>query len=499
MSNTAEMDAQEIINYIATAPKKTPVKLYVREKPGMKVQWGNVHVYGGRRGKTVFGDWNELKAILDANADSIDYYDVENDCRNSAVPMLDLKGINARIEPGAIIRDRVEIGDRAVIMMGAIINIGSVIGEGSMIDMGAVLGGRAMDIVHTPEALQRYMKEAVSVSNESPVLLDRFLDDAVEMDVDAVADGHEVQVAGVMEHIEQAGVHSGDSACSLPPYSLPAAVVEEIKRQTKLMAEALNVVGLMNVQFAVQHAHSENPVIYVLEVNPRASRTVPFVSKATGNPVAAIAARVMAGQTLAEQGVNLEVTPRYVSVKEAVFPFSKFLGVDPVLGPEMRSTGEVMGVGRDFGEALFKSQLAAGSRLPERGSVFISGRQVGKPKAVVCAHQLHQAGFPLVATAGTAHVIQQAGIPCRTVGRIGDAAGDVIGMMEAGDITLVIMSVAEHEGELNDARAIRKLALAKQITYYTTMAGGLAASEGIRHMRSVQVYDLQGLHAGTLP
>ena len=379
------------------------------------------------------------------------------------------------------------------------IRLAAEIGYPLVVRPSYVLGGRAMDIVHTPEALQRYMKEAVSVSNESPVLLDRFLDDAVEMDVDAVADGHEVQVAGVMEHIEQAGVHSGDSACSLPPYSLPAVVVEEIKRQTKLMAEALNVVGLMNVQFAVQHAHSENPVIYVLEVNPRASRTVPFVSKATGNPVAAIAARVMAGQTLAEQGVNLEVTPRYVSVKEAVFPFSKFLGVDPVLGPEMRSTGEVMGVGRDFGEALFKSQLAAGSRLPERGSVFISVRECDKPKAVVCAHQLHQAGFPLVATAGTAHVIQQAGIPCRTVGRIVDAAGDVIGMMEAGDITLVIMSVAEHEGELNDARAIRKLALAKQITYYTTMAGGLAASEGIRHMRSVQVYDLQGLHAGTLP
>ena len=379
------------------------------------------------------------------------------------------------------------------------IRLAAEIGYPLVVRPSYVLGGRAMDIVHTPEALQRYMKEAVSVSNESPVLLDRFLDDAVEMDVDAVADGHEVQVAGVMEHIEQAGVHSGDSACSLPPYSLPAVVVEEIKRQTKLMAEALNVVGLMNVQFAVQHAHSENPVIYVLEVNPRASRTVPFVSKATGNPVAAIAARVMAGQTLAEQGVNLEVTPRYVSVKEAVFPFSKFLGVDPVLGPEMRSTGEVMGVGRDFGEALFKSQLAAGSRLPERGSVFISVRECDKPKAVVCAHQLHQAGFPLVATAGTAHVIQQAGIPCRTVGRIGDATGDVIGMMEAGDITLVIMSVAEHEGELNDARAIRKLALAKQITYYTTMAGGLAASEGIRHMRSVQVYDLQGLHAGTLP
>ena len=233
------------------------------------------------------------------------------------------------------------------------IRLAAEIGYPLVVRPSYVLGGRAMDIVHTPEALQRYMKEAVSVSNESPVLLDRFLDDAVEMDVDAVADGHEVQVAGVMEHIEQAGVHSGDSACSLPPYSLPAVVVEEIKRQTKLMAEALNVVGLMNVQFAVQHAHSENPVIYVLEVNPRASRTVPFVSKATGNPVAAIAARVMAGQTLAEQGVNLEVTPRYVSVKEAVFPFSKFLGVDPVLGPEMRSTGEAMGGGRARGGARF--------------------------------------------------------------------------------------------------------------------------------------------------
>ena len=493
------MNAQEIINYIATAPKKTPVKIYVNLREPVDFASCGAKVFGEGLSLVVFGNWADLEPVVTANAAAIADIVIENDRRNSGVPLLDIRNIRARIEPGAVIREKVEIGEGAVIMMGAVINIGAVIGEGTMIDMGAVLGGRAMDIVHTPEALQRYMKEAVSVSNESPVLLDRFLDDAVEMDVDAVADGHEVQVAGVMEHIEQAGVHSGDSACSLPPYSLPAVVVEEIKRQTKLMAEALNVVGLMTVQFAVQHAHSENPVIYVLEVNPRASRTVPFVSKATGNPVAAIAARVMAGQTLAEQGVNLEVTPPYVSVKEAVFPFSKFLGVDPVLGPEMRSTGEVMGVGRDFGEALFKSQLAAGSRLPERGSVFISVRECDKPKAVVCAHQLHQAGFPLVATAGTAHVIQQAGIPCRTVGRIGDAAGDVIGMMEAGDITLVIMSVAEHEGELNDARAIRKLALAKQITYYTTMAGGLAASEGIRHMRSVQVYDLQGLHAGTLP
>lgn len=359
-----------------------------------------------------------------------------------------------------------------------------------------VLGGRAMDIVHSPDALKRYMAEAVSVSNESPVLLDRFLDDAIEMDVDAVCDGDDVQVAGVMEHIEQAGVHSGDSACALPPYSLSDDVVNEVKRQTRLMAKALGVVGLMNVQFAVKDAHSETPTIYVLEVNPRASRTVPFVSKATGHSVAAIAALVMAGAKLKDLGVDLEATPKYVSVKEAVFPFAKFLGVDPVLGPEMRSTGEVMGVGVTFGEALFKSQLAAGSRLPETGRVFISVKEEDKPKAVVCAHRLHMAGYPLIATAGTAKVIQSAGIPCKVIGRVGDPTGDAVRLMNEGDITLVIMSVAEEEGELKDARSIRQTALARQITYYTTMAGGLAAAEGITHLRNMQVYSLQDLHAG---
>ena len=358
-----------------------------------------------------------------------------------------------------------------------------------------VLGGRAMDIVHSPDALKRYMTEAVSVSNESPVLLDRFLDDAIEMDVDAVCDGDEVQVAGVMEHIEQAGVHSGDSACALPPYSLSDDVVNEVKRQTRLMAKALGVVGLMNVQFAVKDAHSETPTIYVLEVNPRASRTVPFVSKATGQSVAAIAALVMAGAKLKDLGVNLETTPKYVSVKEAVFPFAKFLGVDPVLGPEMRSTGEVMGVGETFGEALFKSQLAAGSRLPEKGRVFISVKEEDKPKAVVCAHRLHMAGYPLIATAGTAKVIQSAGIPCKVIGRVGDPTGDAVRLMNEGDITLVIMSVAEEEGELMDARSIRQTALASQITYYTTMAGGLAAAEGIGHLRNMQVNRLQSLHS----
>lgn len=362
-----------------------------------------------------------------------------------------------------------------------------------------VLGGRAMDIVHTPEALMRYMKEAVKVSNDSPVLLDRFLDDAVEMDVDAVSDGEQVQVPGIMEHIEQAGVHSGDSACSLPPYSLAPSVVEEVKRETRLMAKALGVIGLMNVQFAVKFAHSEHPEVYVLEVNPRASRTVPFVSKATGRQIAKIGARVMVGDSLRKQGCDLEHFPRYFSVKEAVFPFTKFLGYDPVLGPEMRSTGEVMGVGRDFGEALFKSQLAAGSKLPDRGTVFISVRDRDKPKAVVAAHLLHQAGFPLAATPGTADMLQQAGIPCHVMEKVSNGHPQIIEKIRTHEISLVIMSVAEDEDELNDARAIRKTALASGVTYYTTMAGGLAAAQGIRQMRSVQVYDLQSLHSGALP
>lgn len=262
-----------------------------------------------------------------------------------------------------------------------------------------VLGGRAMDIVHNSKELMRYMHEAIVVSEDSPVLLDHFLDDAVEMDVDAVSDGKEVKIGGLMQHVEAAGVHSGDSACSLPPYSLREDILQEVRRQTVVMAKALGVVGLMNVQFAVKNAVTENPLIYVLEVNPRASRTVPFVSKATGVPLAKIAARCMVGDSLEKQGVKVEVKPSYVCVKEAVFPFAKFLGVDPVLGPEMRSTGEVMGVGRTFGEALFKSQLGAGNMLPPAGAtVFISVRDEDKPRAIVVAAELADAGYKLVAT-----------------------------------------------------------------------------------------------------
>ncbi len=364
-----------------------------------------------------------------------------------------------------------------------------------------VLGGRAMEIVHTPERLELYMTKAVKVSPESPVLLDRFLDDAIELDVDAVCDGETVAVAGVMEHIEQAGVHSGDSACSLPPYSLSDEVVAEIRRQTRAMAKALGVVGLMNVQFAIQNPHAANPDIYVLEVNPRASRTVPFVSKATGRPLAKIAVRAMAGETLAAQGFDvetLEKAPPYYCVKEAVFPFAKFLGVDPVLGPEMRSTGEVMGVGRTFAEALRKSQVAAASSLPESGTCFISVRNSDKTKAIVCAHELAHAGFELIATEGTAKVILSAGIPCRSVSRVHEGRPNVIDLIKNHEISLVVMSVAEHESELDDAAAIRRTCLAEQVTYYTTMAGGLAAAEGIRAGRKGDVYDLQDLHAEAL-
>lgn len=357
-----------------------------------------------------------------------------------------------------------------------------------------VLGGRAMEIVHETRDLERYMREAVKVSNDSPVLLDRFLNDAIECDVDALCDGKRVFIGGVMEHIEQAGVHSGDSACSLPPYSLSQATVDELKRQTAAMAKALNVVGLMNVQFAIQQKDGQD-IVYVLEVNPRASRTVPYVSKATGMSLAKIAARCMAGQSLDEQGVGAEVVPPYFSVKEAVFPFNKFPGVDPVLGPEMRSTGEVMGVGKSFGEALFKSQLAAGSRLPERGTVLLTVKDSDKPHAVSVARMLHDMGYPLVATRGTASAIEAAGIPVRVVNKVKDGRPHIVDMLKNGELALVFTTVDETRTAIADSRSIRMSALANRVPYYTTMAGARAAVEGLKHMQSLEVYDLQGLHA----
>jgi carbamoyl-phosphate synthase large subunit len=352
-----------------------------------------------------------------------------------------------------------------------------------------VLGGRAMEIVHDAQDLERYMREAVKVSNDSPVLLDRFLNDAIEVDVDAVADGRRVLIGGIMEHIEQAGVHSGDSACSLPPFSLSRGLQEELRRETRLLAEALNVVGLMNVQYAIQGG-----AVYVLEVNPRASRTVPYVSKATGLALAKIAARCMVGRSLDAQGVRREVVPPYFAVKEAVFPFIKFPGVDTILGPEMKSTGEVMGVGRTFGEAFIKSQLAAGIRLPKGGKAFISVRDADKPAAVEVARGLHRLGFALVATRGTAAAIAAAGLPVAAVNKVAEGRPHVVDMIKNRELDLIVNTVDERRTAIADSRSIRTTAVQQRITYYTTVDGARAACEGLRHVESLVPYDLQGLH-----
>ena len=353
-----------------------------------------------------------------------------------------------------------------------------------------VLGGRAMEIVHQQPELEGYMENAVRVSNDSPVLLDRYLSDAIEVDVDAVSDGKDVLIAGTMEHIEQAGVHSGDSACCLPPHSLASHIERELRRQTVLMAQALNVVGLMNVQFAIQRG-----TVYVLEVNPRASRTVPFVSKATGIAWAKIAARCMAGISLAKQGVTKEVMPPYFSVKEAVFPFAKFPGVDTILGPEMKSTGEVMGVGDSFGEAFIKSQIAAGVKLPRAGRAFISVRDGDKLIAVTVARDLSQLGFTLLATRGTAQVIAAHGVPVDIVNKVAEGRPHIVDMIKNGDVSMIVNTVEDTRTAIADSRSIRTTALAQRVSYYTTIAGARAACTGMKALDALEPYRLQDLHA----
>ncbi|MDR1275153.1 MAG: carbamoyl-phosphate synthase large subunit [Candidatus Accumulibacter sp.] len=353
-----------------------------------------------------------------------------------------------------------------------------------------VLGGRAMEIVHEARDLERYMREAVMVSNDSPVLLDRFLNDACEVDVDALSDGKEVIIGGVMEHIEQAGVHSGDSACSLPPYTLSECVQNELRRQTCLMAGSLNVCGLMNVQFAIQ-----NDEVYVLEVNPRASRTVPFVSKATGLQLAKIAARCMAGKSLASQGVTREIVPPYFSVKEAVFPFSKFPGVDTILGPEMKSTGEVMGVGFSFEEAFVKSQLGAGVKMPTSGRVFISVRDSDKPKVAAVAAEFHAMGFSILATRGTAAALSAVGIPVSVVNKVAEGRPHIVDMIKNNEISLIINTVDEKRQTISDSRSIRTSSLSARVTIYTTLWGAEAAAVGIKNRGGLTVYSIQSLHA----
>ena len=361
-----------------------------------------------------------------------------------------------------------------------------------------VLGGRAMEIVHEQRDLERYMREAVKVSHDSPVLLDRFLSNAIECDVDCVRDSAGVTfIGGVMEHIEQAGVHSGDSACSLPPYYLSKDTVDEIKRQTAAMAEGLSVVGLMNVQFAIQEVDGQD-IIYVLEVNPRASRTVPFVSKATGIQLAKVAARCMAGQTLASQGITKEVTPPYFSVKEAVFPFVKFPGVDTILGPEMKSTGEVMGVGKTFGEAFVKSQIGAGTNLPRSGKVFLTVKNNDKPRAVDIARQLVELGFELVATKGTAAAIAAAGVPVQVVNKVTEGRPHIVDMIKNNEIVMVINTVEERRNAIADSRAIRTSSLLARVTTFTTIFGAEAAAEGMKHMDQLDVISVQEMHAQLL-
>jgi carbamoyl-phosphate synthase large subunit len=453
-----------------------------KEKP-----YGVIVQYGGQ---------TPLKLALDLEANGVpiigtspDMIDAAEDRERFQKLLHELK---LRQPPNATARTEPEALDKA-----------SALGYPLVVRPSYVLGGRAMEIVHEQRDLERYMREAVKVSNDSPVLLDRFLNDAIECDVDCVRDvAGQTYIGGVMEHIEQAGVHSGDSACSLPPYSLSAETVTEIKRQTAAMAHALNVVGLMNVQFAIQHLDGQD-VIFVLEVNPRASRTVPFVSKATGVQLAKVAARCMVGQTLAAQGIQAEAHPPYFSVKEAVFPFVKFPGVDTILGPEMKSTGEVMGVGKTFGEAFVKSQIGAGSKLPRpyrpdgsaSGKVFISVKNNDKARAVEVARALVAMKFDVVATKGTAASINAGGVPCGVVNKVAEGRPHIVDMLKNNDICLVINTVEERRNAIADSRQIRTSALLARVTTFTTIAGAEAAVEGMHYMDDLDVISVQEMHA----
>jgi carbamoyl-phosphate synthase large subunit len=443
-----------------------------------------------------YGGQTPLKLALDLEAAGVPIIGTSPDMIDAAEDRERfqklLQDLGLRQPPNATARTEAEALEKA-----------AALGYPLVVRPSYVLGGRAMEIVHEQRDLERYMREAVKVSHDSPVLLDRFLNDAIECDVDCLRDPEgKTFIGGVMEHIEQAGVHSGDSACSLPPYSLSEATVTELKRQSAAMAGALNVVGLMNVQFAIQHVDGQD-VIYVLEVNPRASRTVPYVSKATGIQLAKVAARCMAGQTLASQGITQEVTPPYFSVKEAVFPFVKFPGVDTILGPEMKSTGEVMGVGKTFGEAFVKSQLGAGTKLPRptkadgtpSGKVFISVKNNDKLRAIDVARQLVDQGFELVATKGTAAAIQAAGVACATVNKVTEGRPHIVDMIKNNDIVLVINTVEERRNAIADSRHIRTSALLNRVTTFTTIAGAEAAVEGMKYMDQLGVISIQEMHA----
>ena len=368
------------------------------------------------------------------------------------------------------------------------VEIANSIGFPLVVRPSYVLGGRAMEIVYDNESLERYMKTAVKVSNDSPVLLDSFLDHAIEVDIDVISDGKDIVIGGIMEHIEQAGIHSGDSACSLPPHSLPASVLDEMRRQVKLMAKELKVIGLMNTQLAYQDEE-----IYVIEVNPRASRTVPFVSKATGVPLANIAARVMAGTSLKEQNFTSEIIPKHYSVKESVFPFNKFLGVDPFLGPEMRSTGEVMGVGKDFPAAFDKAFLAAGDVVPTTGKVLVSLRTLDRGRLVELGNRLIDQGFEIVATRTNQEILKQAGLECTMVNKVSEGSPHIVDAIKNEEISLIINSTDDSQG-LEDATVIRCQALIHKIPFTTTVAAAFAMLDGLMTQDKLVVRSLQSIH-----
>ena len=434
--------------------------------------WGVIVQYGGQTPlKLAKGLAQEGAPIIGTLPDDIDA--AENRERFQQI----IKNLKLKQPPNRTARNPTQA-----------IKLAQEIGYPLVVRPSYVLGGRAMEIVHEKNDLERYMREAVKVSNESPVLLDRFLNDAIEIDIDAVSDGKVVVVAGIMEHIEQAGVHSGDSACSLPPYSLSKKIQKKLITQTKLMAKALNVIGLMNVQFAIQ-----NEEIFVLEVNPRASRTVPFVSKAIGRPLAKIAAKVMAGKTLKSLNLTKEIEPKFFSVKEAVFPFIKFPGVDTILGPEMKSTGEVMGVGKTFVEAYIKSQLGASTSLPKSGKAFISVRKEDHQNVIDIAKSLNDLGFKLVATKGTAKILKENNMDVISVNKVAEGRPHIVDMIKNDEIDFIV-NITEDKKAIADSYDIRRNALQNKITYYTTLFGARAACKAMNFSKELGVSSLQNLH-----
>ncbi len=453
--------------YFESLTHEDVMEIIDTEKPkGVIVQ------YGGQTPLKLARDLEAAGApIIGTTPDSIDLAE-DRERFQKLVESLDLKQ-----PPNSTARNKEEA-----------IKLGADVGFPLVVRPSYVLGGRAMEIVHGEDDLAAYMDAAINVSNDSPVLLDRFLDLATEVDVDCISDGEHVLIGGVMEHIEQAGVHSGDSGCSLPPFSLPEKVQKELCEQVVKLAKGLNVVGLMNTQFAIQ-----NDVVYLLEVNPRASRTVPFVSKAIGIPLAKIAARVMVGESLAKQGYVNQRTPEYFSVKEAVFPFIKFPGADPILGPEMKSTGEVMGVGRSFGEAYAKAQLASGVTLPRQGAALLSVRERDKDGAVELAKILVDQGFDIVATHGTAQKLAAAGVSCRRANKVREGRPHIVDMIKNGEIDLIV-NTTEGKQAIHESHSIRAEAVRRSVTYYTTLGAAIATCKAIEHLDNSDVNRLQDLH-----